>query len=270
MTPQPPVNAPDGDYPLALNSGRLRDHWHTMTRTGKSPRLSTHQSEPFADLHPSDAATLGIAEGSLVSIASRWGTMTVRARPTADQAPGSLFLPMHWSGAYASDGRLNALVNPACDPVSAQPEFKHTPVRLAALQPSWQATGFSRGEMRPAGHLYWTMARGDGYWAVTLADTADPKDWDVQARTLLGVEVGDGVEWLAYRDARAGLFRFAALDRGRLIACLFVARTWKPAPAGIAALFAATELTADERMLLLAGMPLVHTGADTDAALVLA
>ncbi len=268
VAPRLPRNAPGGDYPLTLNSGRVRDHWHTMTRTGKSPRLSAHQSEPFADLHPADAEALGIAEGTLVRVSSRWGEMIVRARPTPDQPPGSLFLPMHWSGGFASDGRINALVNPDRDPVSAQPEFKHTPVAVAALRPRWQATGFARGDLRLADHLYWTLARGDGYWACTLADESEPGDWDVYAQNLLGVAEREDIEWLAYRDAGAGLFRFAALERGRLIAGLFVAPSWKPAPAGIARLFAAPELSADERLSLLAGLPLVREPAAGDAALV--
>jgi assimilatory nitrate reductase catalytic subunit len=268
VTPRPPQHLPSGVYPLALNSGRVRDHWHTMTRTGKSPRLSAHQSEPFADLHPADASALGIAEGALVRISSQWGKMTARVRLTPAQQPGSLFVPMHWAGDFAGDGRVNALVNPACDPVSGQPELKHTPVALAALLPRWQATAFVRERLRLDAQRYWTAARGDGYWIYSLADDEEPKDWDRHARSLLGVADSAGVEWLAYRDPGGGMYRFAALERGKLIACLFVARTWRPPPAGIAGRFAAAELTAVERLSLLAGSPASRPVAEGAAALV--
>ncbi len=255
VAPRLPENPPDREFPLALNSGRVRDHWHTMTRTGKSPRLSGHQSEPFVDIHPADAAALKIAPGALVRVSSRWGAMTGRARPTDAQRPGDVFVPMHWTAQFAGDGRANASINPARDPISGQPELKYTPVALAALAPRWQAAAFAREELRLDYPGYWTRARGDGYWAYALAGDNEPDDWDRHARLLLGVADGADAEWLTYRDPGGGAWRFVAVAGGRLIGCLFVARAWRPPPAGIDRLFAAAELTPADRLALLAGIP---------------
>ncbi len=125
-----PANAVDDAYPLALNTGRIRDQWHTMTRTGLAARLMSHISEPFVQVHPVDAAANGLTQGALAEVTSRWGRMLARVQVDADQRPGSVFVPMHWSDTLARHARADALVNPALDPVSGQPEFKHTPVRV--------------------------------------------------------------------------------------------------------------------------------------------
>ena len=131
VTPRAPVNATGPDYPLVLNTGRVRDQWHTMTRTGKAPRLLRHLFEPYAEIHPRDAARARILDGSLVRLATPFGTMIARAKITQDQRQGCVFVPMHWTGEMSSHGRVNVLVNPATDPVSGQPELKHTPLAIA-------------------------------------------------------------------------------------------------------------------------------------------
>ena len=154
VTPRAAVNATSRDYPLVLNTGRVRDQWHTMTRTGKSSRLLAHVFEPCAEFHPDDARMAGVENGGLARLSSPWGEMVARVVVTAEQRRGCVFVPMHWNGEYAGDGRVNALVNPATDPISGQPESKHTPVKAAAYLPKWHAFILSRQEIaRPAGGL---------------------------------------------------------------------------------------------------------------------
>ncbi|MFI4981146.1 MAG: molybdopterin oxidoreductase family protein, partial [Nevskiales bacterium] len=126
--PRLPAHAPDGEYPLVLNTGRIRDQWHTMTRTGRAPRLSAHRPEPFVEVHPQDLLTYGLRDGELARISTRWGAAVARVNSSREQRRGNLFLPIHWSDANAADARAGALVNPVVDPVSGEPEFKHTPV----------------------------------------------------------------------------------------------------------------------------------------------
>uniref|UniRef100_UPI003D0C7A42 molybdopterin oxidoreductase family protein n=1 Tax=Sedimenticola sp. TaxID=1940285 RepID=UPI003D0C7A42 len=137
VTPAMPRNRPDQEYPLVLNSGRVRDHWHTMTRTGLSPRLASHTIEPYAEIHPADASRYGVEEGALVCVESPAGDATVRARVTSGQQPGSLFLPMHWSGQFAVTGRVNALLPGVTDPLSGQPEFKQGKARIRERRFAW-------------------------------------------------------------------------------------------------------------------------------------
>src|SRR6185312_10914472 len=112
---RPPAHATDETHPLVLNTGRIRDQWHTMTRTGRAPRLAEHLPEPFVDLHPHDALSSAVREGELARVSTDWGSMVVRARISGELPRGTVFVPMHWNDAYASEARVGALVNPAVD-----------------------------------------------------------------------------------------------------------------------------------------------------------
>lgn len=112
-----------------------------MTRTARATRLNNHLAEPFVQVHPADAVSHGLSDHALAWVTSRWGRMLGRVWVDPDQRPGSVFVPMHWSDAQSRRARADAVVNPALDPVSGQPEFKHTPVRLDAFR-----AGFGRGQ----------------------------------------------------------------------------------------------------------------------------
>ena len=104
------------DLPLVLNTGRVRDHWHTMTRTGKSHRLSQHLAEPFAEIHPEDAVRYGIADADIVRISTASDTILVRALLSDQQARGSIFVPIHWTDQFAAKARVDVLVHALTDP----------------------------------------------------------------------------------------------------------------------------------------------------------
>ncbi len=118
---RPLAEQPSERWPLLLNTGRVRDQWHTMTRTGRVPRLMRHAEEPLLDLHPADARARGIADGGLARIESRHGATVLRARLSMDQRRGEVFVPMHWTDLFTSAGPIGRLVGAACDPVSGQP-----------------------------------------------------------------------------------------------------------------------------------------------------
>ncbi|TCO78924.1 assimilatory nitrate reductase (NADH) alpha subunit apoprotein [Plasticicumulans lactativorans] len=255
LGPRAPVYAPDAAYPLVLNTGRVRDHWHTLTRTGKSARLSAHAPEPYAEIHPLDAALFGIVDDALVRVSSRWGEAVVRAKLAREQRPGSVFVPMHWGSPQASRGRIDAVVNPATDPHSGQPESKHTPVRIAPWVPAWHGFVLSREPLALGEGLdYRVQVRGDGLWRYEIAAETPVGDWSAWAHALLADQPGEG--WIEFFDAAAGRYRAAAMHDGRLLACVFVApgpqlppRDW------LAGLFTRDALTVGERASLLAGRP---------------
>ncbi|MEX2204866.1 MAG: nitrite reductase large subunit NirB [Myxococcota bacterium] len=132
VVPQRFANAEviDDERPIALTTGRLRDQWHTMTKTGRVPRLLAHAPEPSLELAPADAAREGIADGDRVRISSARGSFEMRAAITDALPSGLVFAPMHWSAAFAPDALVNAATHATLDPVSKQPELKHAAVRV--------------------------------------------------------------------------------------------------------------------------------------------
>jgi len=145
-----PVAEPtDLRYPFSLTTGRLRDQWHGMSRTGTLGRLFGHVPEPGIDLHPQDMARLNLAEGDLLHVTSRRGSLVLPALASEQVAPGQAFIAMHWgeefvSGSTSTGARVtgvNALTTPAFCPISKQPELKHTAVKLLKAELPWRLLG---------------------------------------------------------------------------------------------------------------------------------
>lgn len=122
---------PTSDYPLILTTGRIRDQWHTMSKTGKVSKLNQHLPQSFLELHPADAEKRGIQQGDLVVVYNQLGTTRVAARVTTDVKPGVCFMPMHWGKIRGSDlNRANNLTHPKVDPKSKEPDFKFSTVEV--------------------------------------------------------------------------------------------------------------------------------------------
>ena len=251
------ANATDETFPFALNTGRLRDHWHTLTRTGLSARLSSHAPEPFVAIHPTDAEKADIVDGALARITSAWGDAVLRVRCTDTQASGALFVPMHWTDVFAAKARIGAVINPAIDPLSGQPELKHTPVRIGPFPVAWRGVAVARRRLVVDGCAYWARSICGPGAHYELAGTAVPADWDGWAKALFATEGG---EWIVYRDRRHRIFRAALLRDGRLEACVLIGT--HAAPRGwLVELLVKAALSSSDRMGLLAGRPL-GGGAD--------
>ena len=250
-----PANAVDEAYPLVLNSGRVRDQWHTMTRTGKSARLSGHIYEPFVTLHPQDAARSNIPDGSLAKVTSQWGEIIVRARVSLEQQIGSVFIPMHWNDQYASKSYVDALVNPAVDPISGQPEFKHTPVRVEPYQADWYGFLLTRRRLPLEAASYWSCSRGEQLWRYEIAGDATPDNWAETARGLL-CQTADKVEWIEYHDRAVNRYRAARMENGQLESCIFIGPDYElPERDWLASLFTEKELQEQDRRNILSGKP---------------
>lgn len=256
LTPRPPVNLPDRDYPLILNTGRLRDQWHTMTRTAIAAQLNQHRPEPFVEVHPLDAERYGLAANSLASIESFWGTMLARVRITVSQLPGNLFVPMHWTDQYASRGRMGALVNAVVDPISKQPESKHTPARIKAYQAAWQGFILSRRELNINEPEYWVKSKGEQFYRYELAGLSVPENWQDWAKHILCGSDGGVPQWQEYQDTAQGNYRAARIVDKRLESVVFIAaKPALPEHSWLSGLFAKAELEPAERMALLTGRP---------------
>ena len=210
--------AASSDFPLMLNTGRMRDQWHTMTRTGRSPRLGAHAPEPFVSVNPKDAAHLGLAAGSFAKVVSPFGEALLRVDVTEAQEVGAAFAPIHWSGETSSHGRVGALVNPATDPFSGQPELKATPVRLASVTYAREGGFVSRAMSAPPDECWWarvTLGDGVGYRVASDMSVHEAAGW------FYG-HFGH-CEIAELLDAPQGLYRAAAFMGGRLEAALFLA-----------------------------------------------
>ena len=240
-------------YPFVLNTGRIRDQWHTMTRTAKTPRLTAHIGEPFIEIHPDDAKAIGVEAADLAEVVSAHGRAVLRVVITDRQRRGSLFAPMHWTEQLASQARVDALADSAVDPVSGQPELKITAVSAHRFDAAWHAFTVSRAPVATAGADYFAVAPARGGWRAELAGLAEMDDWTAFARTTLGLSAG--AEILAYHDAASGQHRFVAFEGETFAGALFAARE----PAAVARSWLAGRLgeriASEDRLRLLVGRP---------------
>ncbi len=220
-------------FPFVLNTGRVRDQWHTMTRTGKAARLMAHIGEPFVEIHPDDAQSLGLAPAALAEVSSPHGHVIVRVLIAERQRRGSVFVPIHWTDQLAANARIDALVRGDVDPVSGQPGLKETPVAVRPYAASWYGLVVSRQRARTTNVPYWALSPVKTGWRCELAGEVSPTDVPAFARTLLGFGDDASVDILSYRDSAAGEHRFAAFDGSKLLGAVYLAlspvaasRTW--------------------------------------------
>jgi assimilatory nitrate reductase catalytic subunit len=243
-------------FPLLLNTGRVRDHWHTMTRTGLSPKLSAHIAEPQVHAHPADIDRFGLVEGGFARLVSAYGSAVLKVVADAGVAEGSLFAPIHWSGETASDACIGALTQPLCDPFSGQPEMKATPVSVVPAAYRFEGFVLSRDAF--------ALPEG-GWWARLSVQGGEGRlfgtDATVDAMAALMRERFGAAGLTELIDRDGGSYRCAVLSDGRLQTALFLA------PAGRALLwdtvktvFADPAAAVENRLALLSGR--VPGGAD--------
>ena len=226
-------------WPFSLITGRLRDQWHGLSRTGTLGRLFGHDGEPVVEVHPQDLARLRVAEGELLQVRSARGSVVLPARANAGLQPTQVFIAMHWGsevlGGQAADGQpasgVNSLTLPALCPNSKQPELKHAAVALARVHLAWRLTAMAwlpadqalalREQLRPAlagfaaASLLPFGREPDGQDRVGLILRAAHAEPPPPAQLLpwreaLGLA---GPDVLAYQDLRRGRQRVLRLQR---------------------------------------------------------
>ncbi|MDT8990779.1 molybdopterin-dependent oxidoreductase [Curvibacter sp. APW13] len=224
-----PVAEPrDARYPLALTTGRLRDQWHGMSRTGTLGRLFGHVREPVLSLHPQDMAVRGLTDGDIVSVRSRRGSLYIPVQASSDLLPTQAFVPMHWGpellGGQDAQGApatgVNSLTNPAYCPSSKQPEFKHSAIAVDKAVLPWglvamawmpaeqalqirSALGALLGGFRYAacGVFAGDDATQTGVWLRAAHETAVADEIVLRVEALMRL---DGLATARYADARTG------------------------------------------------------------------
>jgi assimilatory nitrate reductase catalytic subunit len=248
---QPTLHAATSEeFPFRLNTGRVRDQWHTMTRTGMSPRLGAHVPEPFVEVHPADAAAAGLADAGFARVATAYGSTVLKVVLSAGQQRGSLFVPIHWSDATASSARVGEMVMPATDPHSGQPEAKATPCRIASVDFALRGFALTRAPITlPPGNV-WARVAVAGGAGLLFASNDAPADWHERAPAMFPA----GAEIAEYVDGPRGTYRVAAFVDGKLHGCLFVGpAATAPQWDAVKALFEAETLAETERRILLSG-----------------
>ncbi len=207
------LTAPPARFALTLNTGRYRDQWHTMTRTGLSPTLARHRDEPLVEVHPDDAAAAGLADRALARVTTPSGESLFRVALSPAQRRGELFTPIHWTDRQSTGGRTGLLPRDRVDPHSGQPGFKLTPAAIAPVATDWRGFLIVHGDDAAAPDCLWaTRVAVAGGTLFELAGTGDPGAIE---RIL---PRGDRIE---ASDPARGSRRIAVLRDGRLAAVLF-------------------------------------------------
>ena len=232
--------------PLRLNTGRIRDQWHTMTRSGISPRLGQHLPEPFVEVHPDDATSSGVADGDFARVITDYGQCTLRVAVGERQQRGMLFAPIHWSEETAATARVGALVAPFTDPFSGQPENKATPASIVPYEYVFRGFALSRARLELPPHVWWARVTVAGGYL--FADNADLARWQSWLRSIAGSDLAE------YKDFGGGVYRAASFAEDRIATCLFIgpardAGDWNV----VKSLFALDALSEDQRRMLLSG-----------------
>lgn len=236
---KPVAEAREARYPFSLNTGRLRDQWHGMSRTGTVGRLFGHVAEPVVQMNAQDMARRLIREGDLVHLTSKRGSIVLPARASAEVGLSQAFVGMHWGEEYLSGlsstgtrlAGINALTSPAFCPTSKQPELKHTPVKILKAELPWSLLAMAwlppdealaaRQALRPLMALFpfstcvpfSSGATGEERSGVLFRAAAHdaPEDALVdRIEALLGLRAADA---LRYADRRRGQRRVARLVR---------------------------------------------------------
>ena len=213
---------------FTFNTGRIRDQWHTMTRTGLVPRLFGHRTEPYVEISPLDAEMLGVGSTDVLEISGSSGKSLARAMITGEARRGEIFMPMHWSNRFSTGGSANASVTTAVDPISGQPALKSSSVTVKKFKAAWHGYGLSVGEDWPNADYCARRPIANGT-AFECAGRKLPKDWGL----FLYAAVASGGELTILQSKAAGSFRCVVTKNGKVAFIFFasdkpleISRSW--------------------------------------------
>jgi assimilatory nitrate reductase catalytic subunit len=210
LTKQMELQEPLKAWPMTLNTGRYRDQWHTMTRTGLAPKLARHREEPLVEIHPQDAGALDICDGDLARVQTAQGNSIFRVAFSEGQRRGEIFTPIHWTDQISTGGRTGLLPRPLVDPHSGQPGIEKVATEwkgfliLRREQPAKVPCLWATRVTVPGGALYEVAGNGDA------------------ARLEACLPKGDRVEAI---DMTRGTRRVAIIAHGKLAGILIVTKT---------------------------------------------
>ena len=256
VTPALPTQATSADYPYVLNTGRVRDQWHTMTRTGNTARLLKHMDRPWLSVNSADAKTLGVENGDLLALNAACATDTTVILPvTIDdkQRKGDMFAPFHWSATWGSHCKVGALLNGANDPLSGQPELKHGAVK--AKKADMASYGLVYGNAEYVGPVresfsYWLACPTEVAHSASVADVKAPQAVLDSVFALLPKDT----QW-ATRQSADAVSVVATRDDKLVLAVLISANALNLPSDWLDSLFTETALSAEQVSALLNQQP---------------
>ncbi|WP_102564438.1 nitrate reductase [Vibrio sp. 10N.286.49.B3] len=211
---QQPQSQVDTSYPLLLNSGRIRDHWHTMTRTGLSSRLASHTPEPYVTIHPRTAQQYQLQHNAISMIESAQGQVLARVDVNESIAPGELFMPIHWNQLTAKNSKPCDLIKPNADSRSGQPEFKHTPVTIRPWHYRTEAIFISKNSINFESFDYWVKQKVEHGYLYRLASHLNPIELTLQLSHFLDADSDKKLSYESNDDS--GNFRVATIKSMRV------------------------------------------------------
>lgn len=231
---RPPLEATGPIFPLLLNTGRLRDQWHGMSRTGGVAQLFGHAPEAVLGLHANDLAARNLANGDLVKVSSPRGSLVVTVQEDASVQPGHAWLPMHWGDNFLKGLGTNVLTQPGFDPVSRQPELKISTVEIEPIQLPWRLYVLVEGkgaadvtslramlETLPYATLGLAGRERSALILRAAAASAPGTEWLDRLDERLGLQGA----LLSYEDPAAGISKRIRLEQRRITALLLAGET---------------------------------------------
>jgi assimilatory nitrate reductase catalytic subunit len=209
-------------FPLALNSGRIRDQWHTMTRTGRAARLLDHIEQPFVAIHPDTALAYNLKEDDLARVTTAQGDLELCVVLEIGLKPNQIFIPIHWNNQFAKSARVDSLVAPIVDGISGQPEFKFTPAIIAKIDvPCW-AVLVSRNKLNCEPFINWSLSPLDnnqGYlYQVAVSANFNWQDFIALKRLI---DQGPAQAYEHYADGSASDERFICYSDQQIEMAIF-------------------------------------------------
>ena len=247
-------------YSLTLNTGRLRDQWHGMSRTGTAARLFGHVEDAVLSLHPDELRRRRLQNGDLVKVRSRRGSLIVPVQADDSVRSGQAYLPMHWGNRFLKGLGTNVLTQPAFDPLSKQPELKHAGVEVEKVELPWTFFALVEGDVQTRFQALRPLFEGFAYANLTLTGRERPAlliraacavapepELLAQIDRLLGLHEGPV---LAYDDPRKAVGKRVRIEEGRIVSLRLagetIARDW------LKSLWSEGQADADLRRWLLA------------------
>lgn len=226
IMPKLPIDKTSAEFPLIATTGRLRDQWHTMTRTGRSAILSLHRPEPFVEISSEDAKKYNLVHMGLAEIKSTLAKVIFRVRVTDDQPTGTIFIPIHWSATNSSEALAGKLFASNPDPFSGQPEGKFVPVSMEPVTAQFSGLIISRQPVDPKLPIFWSRAQSTNCYLHSLAIQKTPEQgWPQRVAEFLSEDVDN---LTTYEDKSAGIFRAARFKDGVIDTAIFISPGYEP------------------------------------------
>jgi len=222
-------------YSLTLNTGRLRDQWHGMSRTGSAAQLFGHAPEALLSLHPDELRRRRLQSGDLLKVRSRRGSLIVPVVADESIRSGQAYMPMHWGNRFLKGLGTNVLTQPAFDPLSKQPELKHAGIEVEKVELPWSFFALVEGDVQSRFEALRPLFEAFAYANLTLTGRERPAlliraacavapeaELLAQIDRLLGLNKGPV---LAYDDPRKAVGKRVRIEDGRITAIRLAGET---------------------------------------------